>query len=243
VSAHKVLIVAEGRSEIGDLDALRAPTRRRPTCEGYIPPMLRKLLDLPIEVYAQKVISLRGPNRKPPLPGHADRAAKALALASSDGCALLVFVKDVDRATAVKKSRTERRNKLKEMHEQIEDGFAAVKDAEDTFRVKATPCRMIEAWALGDAAAISAVGGKRAQPSEVPARPELIWGDEDDPKSGHPKCTLRRAVGCDVTAEVLERIAEQSSPTKLVAACPESFAPFTKDVETARKRLLARSSP
>ncbi|HVH46821.1 MAG TPA: hypothetical protein VM925_30975 [Labilithrix sp.] len=60
-TAPRVLVVAEGPSEIGDLDALIAGgvgTRASRRGEGYIPPMLRKLLGVEVRIDAQKVTSL-----------------------------------------------------------------------------------------------------------------------------------------------------------------------------------------
>lgn len=85
MSAAKVFVVAEGPSEIGDLDHF-TPSRRNRR-EGYLPPMLRKLLGVPVTITAQRVTAIGRLDRKPRLEGHGDRAAKALALASVDGCA------------------------------------------------------------------------------------------------------------------------------------------------------------
>lgn len=250
--AARVLIVAEGPSEIGELDqlagALPAAARgraRRP--EGYIPPMLRGLLrDLPrpITIEAQRVTSIGRYDKKPRLKGHADRAAKALALASSGDYDLLVFVKDVDRAPGRKKSDVERRKKLAEMHQEIEAGFADVTGANDVARVKATPCRMIEAWALGDPRAIAVVraedrlASKAPPASPIPARPETLWGDESDPDSDHPKCVLRRALGQDASARVFEQLATLADAAALERSCVESFAPFVAEL----RRIVGATS-
>ena len=177
------------------------------------------------------------------LPGHADRAAKALRLAETQGYSLLVFVKDVDRQPGTKKSATERRKKLRDMHAEIQAGFDDVKGADHVPRVKATPCRMIEAWALGDPNAIKKVGAKRTSQAAVPARPEEVWGKEQQPSSDHPKCLLRRALGKDVNALVLEELAREASPATLRATCPESFAPFADEVlEAINAIAMARAA-
>jgi hypothetical protein len=101
---------------------------------------------------------------------------------------VLVFVKDVDRTTGLKKSALERKRKLKLMHEEIQTGFATVR-GKTPRTLAATPCRMTEAWALGDPAALASVARKGATP---PSKPEKLWGDETNVNSNHPKCVLRR---------------------------------------------------
>lgn len=237
----KVFIVAEGPSEVGDLG--RDTHHQRPR-EGYFQPMLRKLLGVPLEFEGQKITLLgrfkpRGHGR---LEGHADRAAKALALASTlEDCRVLVFVKDVDREPGKKKSPAERGRKLKEMHQQIEQGFAASQGADSPLRIKATPCRMIEAWALGDKEAVMSIAEKGGKPTVIPASPEDAWGDEHDPESNHPKCLLERALGRRVSAEDFAELAERSSVARLRRSWPDSFAPFAREAE-ATSVLLARET-
>lgn len=234
----KVFIAAEGPSEVGDLG--RSTHHKQPR-EGYFQPMLRKLLGMPLEFDGQKIMLLGRFKEGRRLPGHADRAAKALALAQAvEGCQVLVFVKDVDREPGTKKSATERRRKLREMHQQIEAGFAAVQGAEDMLRIKATPCRMIEAWALGDRKAVAALAGRDGESSAVPANPEEVWGDERDPGSNHPKCLLERALGRLASADIFAELAEQSDVATLRKNCPESFAPFAHEAEAAATALERR---
>lgn len=229
----KVFIVAEGPSEMGDLGR---STHQRPR-EGYLQPMLRKLLCMPLEFEGQKITLLGRFEKGRKLEGHADRAAKALALASTiDGCRVLVFAKDVDREPGKKKSTTERRRKLREMREQIDKGFDAVKGAEDLLRIKATPCRMIEAWALGDRQAIKRVA-KNGDLKAIPSDPEETWGDEHDPKSNHPKRLLERALGRKVSADDFADLAEYADVPTLKRSCPDSFAPFVKETAEALKVL------
>jgi hypothetical protein len=204
--------------------------------------MLRKLLGLEVSIDAQRITSLGRfeEGRRPK--GHADKAAKALRLAETQGYALLVFIKDVDRQPGAKKSDHERRAKLRAMHEQIEHGFAAVDGADHVLRVKGAPCRMIEAWALGDVDALDRVRARRGRKAVVPARPETLWGKEQDPASNHPKCVLARVLGENANALVFEELAREASEETLRHACPESFAPFADEVRAAARGLRRRSA-
>lgn len=232
-AAYTVFIAAEGPSELGELAGApqwRSPGRPR---EGYFQPTLRKLLGEDVAFEGQKITLLGRFDAKQKLKGHADRAAKALRLASTlvEGCRVLVFAHDVDKASGEKRNATERARRVKALHEEIEAGFAAVGGADHVLRVKATPLRMIEAWALGDAAAVQAVAGKDGEPAAIPRHPEETWGDERDRASGHPKCVLRRALGRDPTPEDFAEVARGADIHVLRASCPASFAPFADEAE------------
>ncbi len=242
MSALRVLIVGEGRSDIGDLDALALPQpvgkRAKAVVQGFVPPLVRRVLGK-VDIEAQKVTSLGRYEKKAKLDGHADKAAKALALAFAGSFDVLVFVKDVDRQGGVKKSAKERNAKLKAMHFQIDAGFAAVTGAEAVARVKGTPCRMIEAWALGDADAIAKVANVRAKREPCPSAPEELWGDESDTASSHPKCVLPRVLGKEAAAETFEEIAHEVDLDRLVESCPESFEPFLRELRAVLTLRLA----
>lgn len=234
--AYTVFLAAEGPSELGDL-AKEPQWREDPPREGYLQPMLRKLLGEDVAFEGQKITLLGRLSDKKKLKGHADRAAKALALASTlHACRVVVFAHDVDKGSGQKRSPTERARRVAAMHEEIESGFAAVRGADHVQRVKATPLRMIEAWALGDAEAVSAVAGENGEASAVPGHPEETWGDEEDRASRHPKCLLRRALGREPTSDDFARLAEAARLEVLRERCPASFAPFAEEAELAGKK-------
>lgn len=236
--AYAVFIAAEGPSEIGEL-AREVQWRSEPAREGYLQPMLRKLLGERVVFDGQKITLLGRFDVKRKLHGHADRAAKALVLASTvEGCRVLVFAHDVDKASGEKRNATERRRHVKTMHEQIEAGFATVKGADHVLRIKATPLRMIEAWALGDRDAVKAVAENGGDSSAVPKYPEETWGDESDPESGHPKCLLARALGCQASAAYFAELAACATVETLRRSCPESFAPFADEAENACREAM-----
>jgi hypothetical protein len=237
-TAYTVFIAAEGPSEIGEL-AREVQWRSNPPREGYLQPMLRKLLGEHVAFEGQKITILRRFDAKKKLQGHADRAAKALALARTvEGCRVLVFAHDVDKASGEKRNAAERRRLVKAMHKEIEAGFAAVKGADHVLRVKATPLRMIEAWALGDRKAVQAVAGKGGDSSALPKHSEETWGDVSDPRSGHPKCLLRRALGRDPEPMDFADLAAHASVKTLRVSCPESFAPFADEADRAGEEAI-----
>ena len=100
--------------------------------------------------------------------------------------------------------------------------------------VPAVACRTIEAWALGDLAAVAALIGSRKPPS-LPEnkRPEDLWGQPRKQDSNHPKVVLARILGRSATQDDLGKIAERASIGTLRGACTLSFEPFASELEAA----------
>jgi len=102
---------------------------------------------------------------------------------------------------------------------------------------------MLEAWALGDAAAIEAAGGDVAK---VPAKPESLWGAKRDPQSDYPKHALARALGndpsSDTTSNVFAIIAEAADPEVIARQCPISFTPFLAEAREALVQPVVREA-
>lgn len=237
-AARKVFLAAEGPSEIGDLANFpRAPGKRRR--EGYLQPMLRKFLGRGVTFDGRKITVLRREDGEETgkVHIHTVRARMALALAMAEGCDAVVFAHDVDREQGVTRSALERQRRVDEMRTQIDAGFDAVKGADHVHRIKATPLRMIESWALGDADAVMGLAGKKASRASIPTAPEEAWGDKRDPASSYPKCILKRVLGREATAEDFADIAERSSTETLRRTCPVSFAPFADSATSAAAQL------
>ena len=155
----------------------------------------------------------------------------------------LVFVKDVDRASGRPANKTERQSKLNEVQTEIREGFATARaEVGELIAVPATPCRMIEAWALGDRCRLQAIA--RGKTSPVPAgTPEAFWGEERDPRSNHPKRVLARALGREPSSADFAAIAEGANLEVLSRECPDSFATFASDVRKALASCQAGKGP
>jgi predicted ATPase len=64
--------------------------------------------------------------------------------------------------------------------------------------------------------------------TRTPRTPEELWGQEQDASSNHPKRVVRRVLGSEATAEILEQIALETDPRRLSQTRPLSFAPFAR---------------
>ncbi len=232
--ACKVFLVGEGPSELGALSREAQYQTTGAKAEGYLRPLLRKIAgeDLPLEFEGQKyaTILVKGLVEPEEVQGRRARAALALA-AYQSGARALVYLVDTDKEQGVRASAREARRLHETLTGSIEKGFEIAREEDpelrDVVAIGGVPLRMLEAWALGDPAAIEEAGG---DPAKVPARPEDLWGAKNDPKSDYPKHALARALGLEskteISSEVFATIAESADPDVVAARCPVSFAPF-----------------
>lgn len=224
----RVFLVGEGRHEIGDL-AVAPPYRDGRS--GFLQPVVEKLITTETAFDGAKVALLskkRVSRRREALKG---QVRLAVALATNAGSDLLVFVKDLDRGSGT--GRRKAAADIKGISEEIRRGCEA-QAAGDFKCVPGIPCRTIEAWALGDRAAVAELCGS-AKPVELPdgKAPEDLWGKPHNPSSNHPKMVLKRILGRDGTQQDLSAIAERADPKALRESCPLSFRPFAIELEEA----------
>ena len=239
----KVLLVGEGPSDIGDL--ADQPSYREGR-DGFLQPLLRKMVgeDVDLEFDGCKLMHLP---KKPLGKSNAGRlqaknASRALAMASAGGMNALVLAFDTDKSPGDPAKRIERKRRLHLLRASAERGFAHEREhdeaAETIQTVIAVPCRMIEAWALGDRKALADLLDLPAESLDYD-EPEELWGDEDDESSGHPKRVWRR-----VTEKRIDfaEIGAKAAPSTLAKTCPDSFPPFADDVDRALRRCAAGSA-
>lgn len=236
----KVLLVGEGPCDIGDLAKEHTYRKGR---EGFLQPLLRTMAsgELELEFEGRKLMHLPKHPLGKPRAGklQAANASRALALASDLDASALVLAFDADKTPGAWAKRIERQRRLRELRKSAEAGFehtrASDADAAAIPTVLAIPCRMIEAWALGDREALASLLEVSDEDLEY-GEPEALWGDEEDPDSDHPKCVWRR-----VTGERLEfdEIGAKVAPSTLAKTCPDSFPPFAEDVDRALRRCKA----
>lgn len=229
-----VYLVGEGPTDIGGLSS---PPPYRDGSEGFMQPVLRKLGGgrRRLRFHGSKVTSLPKKRIFTTDAGHRRKASQALALACQEGADILVFVKDVDKTAGHRATNKEARRRVRDMRGEIEEGFEGARSAIDKSKsvrtFVATPCRMIEAWAMGDGRATACYAGCRQE--DVPSNPEMLWGNRSDPASNNPKCVLQRMLGRDPTRQDFAEIAERSRPDEIARSCPLSFKPLCDSVRQA----------
>lgn len=235
----RVFLVGEGPDDIGDL-ALQ-PSYRTDR-EGFFQPLLRTMVGRRVELEFDGRKLLRLPReplgRRSVGELQAKNAGDALAMAVAQGMNALVLTFDVDKEPGGRATRVERRRRLRELRESAEHGFAQACEHDPHAAmiptVIAAPCRMLEAWALADRAALAELLGLPAGSLDYD-QPEELWGDEKDPGSDHPKRVWRRVARDRVE---LAEIGAAADPETLAEECPDSFPPFAADVESALYQCL-----
>lgn len=229
MSRCRVFLAGEGPSDIGDLANHGHYRRGR---EGFLQPILRKLVgDRELEFDGMKLTHLAKAKVRTPAGLFRRHAAQAHAAAEVEECSAVVFTCDVDRTPGSRAKPGEAKKRMRELADSIERGFEDARRRGGTTlaTAAATPCRMIESWALGDPEALASVTGKA--PEECECRgPEELWGTETDPGGSHPKRVLERIVGASPD---FAAIAAAADPAKLERSCPLSFAPFARRVRSA----------
>jgi hypothetical protein len=224
----KIFLVGEGRHDIGDLAAAPPYRGNKP---GFLQPIVEKIIGSRVTFAGQKV-SLLG---KKPVRGIREilekKAAVAAQLADLAESDLLVFVADLDRGSGTR--QREAAVDIERRSEEIRRGCEA-QTAGCLECVPGIPCRTIEAWALGDPAAVVSLIGP-GKPVRLPdgKSPEELWGKPRDPASGHPKMVLRRILGRTGGQEDLGRIAECADLRTMRKACPLSFEPSAAELEAS----------
>ena len=146
---------------------------------------------------------------------------------------LPVFYTDADKERKIdRKTESGCKKLLEERYNQIEN--AVLNAGYDC--IPMVPVKMIENWMMGDGKAIQKVFGEI--PKGLPAKPELVWGTEDDPNSDYPKNLLDRlfksvnnGIEVKMQREVFAEIAEKIDLKTERKTCYISFDSFCRKIE------------
>lgn len=220
----RVMLVGEGPNDIGDLGSHYAKGN-----EGFLQPILRKLAgDLELEIIGKRIVNLGSIKAKrKKLRGHGKKLFAAIVSAAAEGASVVVFVHDSDR-TGVGVDLDAEYEHLQAAQEAAEEQL----ESTPIVVVGLAVCT-IEAWAMGDAGAWTALS-RRPLPKGFPKKPEKLWGKAHDPKSSHPKQVFVRMAEESALSATFAEIAEASDVERLAEACP-SFARFRGRADTARE--------
>jgi hypothetical protein len=215
-----VFLTGEGSNDVGGLSA---GAGYQTADEGFLQPVIRRITERDLTFKGAKLSSFGGK----PVTGLRDALARkafhAKALAEFERAEVLILATDVDSTTG---ERVEKR--IRKLKDAIHEGFAK---SDGPVSIAATPCRTIEAWALGDTDAVGEVA--RVEDVSLPKRAEDLWGTPTDPSSNHPKCVLHRIFGGDPGTESYAAIAATADLDQIAVACPLSFGPFIEDLRKA----------
>lgn len=107
-------------------------------------------------------------------------------------------------------------------------------EGEINYAIPMVSLRMIENWVVADTKAFEECFGKCP---EIPNKPELLWGDKNNPKSNYPKHYLQRIVRSmgkkyetiNVSSELYCEIVEQQDLNEVAKKCYISFRKFYED--------------
>ena len=125
------------------------------------------------------------------------------------------------------------RNRFEQVRREVLEGCEKT-GIEGMKLVPMIPLKMIECWLLSDEVAYKIL--YKIENPLLPRTPELIWGDEKDPKGNYPKNVMRRILsqkrGAEIpmNMETYQQIAEKTDINVLKERCPISFQSFYDDL-------------
>jgi len=210
VSSLRVLIVGEGRHELGIFDGDSGPEGAL----GALPRLVHRLLGNPDTIEydcrsLRSIMHVRGKARN----RYARKVKGAMRTAKLEGHNGVVVLIDRDR-----EPDGERIGALREGRDSMQADVpvpCAVGTAVETF----------DAWMIADLTAVQAAKGDH---SKVPPNPESLAGKEGT--GSHPKEVARAALGPGL-ARAYSTVAENADFEVLKRQCPQGFAPFAGEVE------------
>ena len=229
--AKKVLLFGEGSTDYGKQKYGSTEWE-----EGPVQYIIRKSVDVDIEfTYASKYDLKDVKIQRQRVKGHGVKAFKLCIIASEQGdIDNIVCYVDADRNQGSSKSVNDAKKRVEEIYSEIKIGFEQFSLERSESSIPMIPLKMIESWLLADEIAFTTCFGKPPTEPPLPRHPELIWGDEDDPTSDHPKNYLKRVLDqyrSRGNVEIFISIAGNMRIEALRRRCPISFERFYQDIQ------------
>lgn len=161
------------------------------------------------------------------LHGHAPEALFLSLKAKEMGKDIAALYIDGDRTPGCRPTKElDCKKRHRELKEQILEGFQSSRCTLSCLPI--IPMKMIESWLMSDPQSFpKAFGGET--PLEMPAHPELEWGEKNSPSSNYPKNQLLRILAQyhqGASRENFVALAENSDIQMLRQKCPISFEDF-----------------
>ena len=233
----RVLLCGEGPTDYG--------SRRYASDEwdeGPVQPIIRKSINVEIvfdyatrdDIKKKRIQRTGGKGLK----GHGYKAYALCLIARSMNIDHIICCVDADRSTSSSNTAVNARKRFREVYAEIRNGFELFSAERSESSIPMIPLKMIESWLLADETAFATCFGHTPTNPALPTKPELIWGDENDPASKHPKKYMKRVLDQypDTLAnrETFKDIAENIDIDTLKGKCPISFDRFYQDVQVIR---------
>lgn len=148
-----------------------------------------------------------------------------------------IFYCDADRDVCKSNTEAHAKERFNKVRQEIIDGTR--EDSAVGTVVPMVALRMIESWLLSDQKAFETMFGSQNVlkiKSDLPSKPEYIWGRKDDPQSNYPKNLFVRILkslnsGNEPTRDDYAMVAENTDIDILAQKCPVSFRTFVDDFE------------
>ncbi len=143
-----------------------------------------------------------------------------------------IFYCDTDKAPAgSQKNEVNCRKHFEKVHSDVVQGL---RSAENEYwkGIPMVALKMIECWLLADKKAYNKCFGSDPGKWKLPSKPELIWGEKNDPSSDYPKNYIKRILGQyhkEPGRELYTTIAVETSIDTLKEKCPISFVKFYEE--------------
>lgn len=231
--AKKVLLFGEGPTDYGKQKYGSTEWE-----EGPVQSIIRKSVIEDIEfISATKndVRRVRIQRTSSKLEGHGVKAYQLCVIARELGdIDNIVCYVDADRDQGSSKSALDAKKRVRDIYNDIQMGFEQFSSERSQSSIPMIPLKMIESWLLADEIAFTKCFGKPPTRPPLPKHPELIWGDESDTTSDHPKNYLKRVLdqySSQGTVQIFISIAESMRIDELRRKCPISFELFYQDVQ------------
>lgn len=202
--------------------------------EGPVQVLMRKIVD-DLDIVCVNKADIKVPRSKlqRSLRGLSGHGVVALILAHEAkvrGFGVAALYRDADRNGG---SDARKEHECRKRHNEIiHDIYQGFEQSRCNLRyIAIVPMKMIENWLLSDPNSyVKAFGGN---PPDLPNTPELIWGDEKNPHSNHPKRVISRVLGTygeKPNRESFCMIAKYIDIDTLRSKCYISFETFFKQM-------------
>lgn len=243
-----IAIIGEGKNDVG---IMGNSEWQEGTIQEYLRCFLANDFDLeftPLAVSKTETKNIRGLKggryRKYKIKGIAKKLFRFVSLYKNrSDFNLLIFFSDTDKTQGERASKTEAKRKYQAILNDINEAKRLLDDEMPNLTlIPMIPIRILECWLLGDYEGFENIGCSPQNPL-LPSKPELVWGDQNDPNSNYPKNYLKRILengGFENNTETYQLIILNNNLDNLKQNCSLSFAPFAAKMENYLHQLLKK---